>query len=241
MEKVELKANLREGIGTIAVKKMRASGLVPGIVYHRGEKSIAITVNDKELNRIIHSAGNENVLINLTIDKEKKAKSRAVLIKEVQHHPVKRNILHVDFNEISLSEKVIVEVEIVAQGESIGVKQDGGVMDHPLRIVKVQCLPTDIPKNIVVDVSAMKLNDSIHVKDLVLSDKIKILNDPDALLLQVKFHEEKVEDTTVETPELEVIREKKEEAPVAGGAAKPGEKAAKEEPKKEAAPKTDKK
>ncbi len=228
MEKVELKANLREAVGTIAVKKMRASGLVPGIVYHRGEKSIAITVNDKELNRIIHSAGNENVLINLTIEKEKKAKSRAVLIKEVQHHPVKRNILHVDFNEISLSEKVIVEVEIVTQGESIGVKQDGGAMDHPLRIVKVQCLPMDIPKNIVVDVSGMKLNDAIHVKDLVLSDKIKVINDPDTLLLQVKLHEEKVEDATAEAPELEVIREKKEEAP-AGGAA------SKEEPKKEAA------
>jgi large subunit ribosomal protein L25 len=237
VEQIKLVGSLREGKGKIAVKKLRASGLVPAIVYHRGEEAVSITVNSKELSRIIRSAGNENILINLTIEKEKKPKARAVLIKEIQHHPVRQDILHVDFNEISLTEKVIVEVEIVAVGESIGVKQDGGVLDHPLRIVKVQCLPTDIPKNITVDVSALKINDAVHVKDLVLSDKIKVLNDPETLLLQVKVHEEeKVAEATAETPELEVIREKKEEE------AKPGEKAAKEEPKKEAAaPKAEKK
>ena len=243
MEQIKLKASLREERGKQAAKKLRGQGLVPGIVYHRSDEPVSITVADKELSKIIHTAGGENVLINLTIEKEKKAKPRAVIIKEIQQHPVKRNILHVDFNEISLTEKIIVEVEVIGQGEPIGVKQESGVLDHPLRMLKIQCLPVDIPKHIDVDVSGLKLNQSIHVSDLVLSDKIKVLTDPELLLFQVKLHvEEKAEEAVAETPELEVIREKKEEggAPAAGGKAGSAEKA-KEEPKAKEAPKAEKK
>ncbi|HTL71152.1 MAG TPA: 50S ribosomal protein L25 [Candidatus Eisenbacteria bacterium] len=233
MEQIQLKATIRDTRGKQASKKLRTAGLVPAVVYHRGEEPVSITLVDKEISKIVQGHGGENILINLTIEKEKK-KSRAVIIKEIQHDPVKRWIRHIDFNEISLSEKITVDVEVIPDGEAIGVKQDGGLLDHPLREVKIQCLPTDIPKNIKVDVSGLKLNDSLHVRDLVVSDKIKILTDPDLLLFQVKLHEEeKPADATAETPELEVIREKKEEE----GAA--GEK--KEEAKKEAAPKAEKK
>ncbi len=242
MEQIKLKVSVREERGKQAAKKLRQKGFVPGVVYHRGEDSVAIVLPDKEISKIVRDAGGENILINLTIDKDKKSKGRSVIIKEIQHDPVKRNILHVDFNEISLTEKIIVEVEVVAMGEPVGVKQEGGVLDHPLRELKVQCLPTDIPKNIEVDVTGFKLNDSFHVRDLVLSDKLKVLNDPELLLFQVKLPvEEKVEEATAETPELEVIREKKEEEPKAGAegakpkagaeGAKPAEK--KEEPKAE--------
>ena len=245
MEQIKLKASLREETGKQKVKRLRGTGLIPAVVYHRGESPVSITVDDKEITKIIRTAGGENVLISLTIEKERASakggsasggKSRAVIIKEIQHHPVKRNILHVDFNEISLNEKITVDVPVEGIGEAIGVKQDGGMLDHPLRELKIQCLPADIPQHIQVDVSALKLNQSIHVRDLKLSEKLKVLNDPDALLFQVKLHvEEKVEEALPgETPELEVIREKKEEA----GAA--GEK--KEEPKaKDAAPKAEKK
>lgn len=232
-EQIALKANVREGKGKGEAQKLRKQGLVPGIVYHRGEKSVAVSFGEKEINRIMRSADNENVLINLSIEGAKK-KTRAVLIKEVQHHPVKRSILHVDFNEISLTEKIIVDVPVEGKGEPVGVKQDGGVLDHPLREVKVQCLPTDIPGHIDVDVSGLKLNDTIHVRDLVVSDKIKVLTDPDLLLFQVKLHvEEKVDDAAAEAPqEVEVIREKKEEGePAAGGKAPAADK--KEEPKAE--------
>lgn len=232
MEQIALKANVREGIGKQQVTKLRKQGLVPAVVYHRGEKSVPIAIVEKDIAKILRSSENENVLINLSIEGSKK-KTRAVLIKEIQHHPVKRSILHVDFNEISLSEKIIVDVEVKGVGEAIGVKQEGGVLDHPLREVKVQCLPTDIPGHIDVDVSNLKLNDSIHVRDLVVSDKIKVLTDPDLLLFQVKLHvEEKVDEAAAEqAPEVEVIREKKEEE------GKPGEKAE----KKEEAPKAEKK
>jgi large subunit ribosomal protein L25 len=222
MEQVALKANLREGHGKQKVKKLRKGGLVPGIVYHRGEKSVSIELIEKDITKILRTAEGENILISLQIEGSKK-KSRAVIIKEVQHHPVKRGILHVDFNEISLNEKILIEVEVVGQGEPIGVKQDGGVLDHPLRVVKVQCLPADIPKHIDVDLTGLKLNGSIHVRDLVVSEKVKVLTDPDALLFQVKLPmEEKVEETPAQAPEIEVIREKKDEPPASGG--KAGEK-----------------
>ena len=227
MEQISLKASLREAKGKEKVKKMRSEGVVPGVVYHRGEQPVSIALNNREITKIIHDAAGENVLINLTIEKEKK-KARLAIIKEVQYAPVKRQILHVDFNEISLSEKLTVEVEVVAKGEAIGIKQDGGILDHPVRMLKVSCLPMDIPKHIDVDVSGLALNDSIHVRDLVVSDKIQILNDPSTLLFHVKLPvEEKPEDATAVAPEVEVLREKKEEEPKAGEAKK-------EEPKKEA-------
>ncbi len=226
MEQINVKATLREAKGKEKVKKMREEGSVPGVVYHRGEDAVAIALNNREISKIIHDAAGENVLINLSIEKEKK-KARLALIKEVQYHPVKRSILHVDFNEISLTEKITVEVEVVGQGEPIGVKQDGGVMDHPVRVLKVSCLPMDIPKHIDVDVSALALNGSIHVRDLVLSDKIQVLNDPSTLLFHVKLPvEPKAEDPNAVAPEVEVLREKKEDE------TKAGEK--KEEPKKDA-------
>src|SRR3989338_9573359 len=238
MEQVSLKATVRTEKGKQAVKKLRGRGFIPAVVYHRGDEPVSISVADKEISRIIRSAEGENVLINLTIEKEKNSKPRPVIIKEVQHDPVKRSILHVDFNEISLTEKIVVEVEVTAVGEPVGVKQDGGLLDHPLRQVKVRCLPTDIPKHIDVDVSALKLNDAIHVKDLKVSDKIKILTDGESLLFQVKLPvEEKVEEAAeTVAAEPEVMREKKEEE----GAEKPG--TAKEEPKAaKEAPKAEKK
>ena len=237
MEQIALKANVREASGKTGASKLRRQGFVPAVVYHRGEKSVSIQVVEREIAKILRSAENENVLINLSIEGAKK-KTRPVIIKEIQQHPVKRSILHVDFNEISLNEVITVEVEVKGQGEPVGVKQEGGVLDHPLREVKVQCLPVDIPGHIDVDISGLKLNGAIHVKDLIVSDKVKILTDPEALLFQVKLHvEEKTEEPDAVAPEVEVIREKKEEEAPAG---KGGAEKAKEEPKKEA-PKAEKK
>ncbi len=230
MEQIKIKATIREEKGKQAVKKLRSSGFVPATVYHRGDQPVSVSLPGREITKIIHDAAGENLLINLTIEKDKKAKPRLVIVKEVQHDPVRRDILHVDLNEISLTERIIVEVEVVAQGESIGVKQEGGILDHPLRMIKVQCLPTDIPKHIDVDISGLKINGTIHVKDLALSEKLKVLTDGEAVLFTVKLPvEEKPEDALAETQEVEVIREKKED-PAAPGAKEP---AAKDAPKAE--------
>ncbi len=229
MEQINVKATVRDTKGKQKNKALRNQGFVPGVVYHRGEQPVSISLEKREITKIIHDAAGENVLINLTIEKEKK-KTRPAIIKEVQYDPVKRFILHVDFNEISLNEKIQVEVEVTANGTPIGVKNDGGIMDHPCRIVKVQCLPMDIPKHIDVDVSGLGIGASIHIRDLAASDKYKILTDPDTLLFHVKLPvEEKAADPLAPAPEVEVLREKKEDP----AAAKAGDK--KEEPKKDAA------
>lgn len=231
MEQIALSASVREGAGKEAAKKLRGKGQVPAVVYHRGEKSVSITVNNKELSKILRTAGGDNVLISLEIGDAKK-KKRSVLIKEVQHDPVKHTILHVDFNEISLTEKITVDVEVVAQGEPVGVKQDGGLLEHGLREIKIQCLPTDIPKHIDVDVAALKVGESIHVRDLKVDSKLKVLTDSEALLFQVKMPaEEKVEEPGAAPQEVEVIREKKEEGEAGKAPAAEKKEASKEEKK----------
>ncbi len=236
MEQIQLTGNIRETRGKKFAKQMRAAGQVPAVVYHRGDEPVSIAVSNKEISKILNAHAGENILINLTIEKAKK-KTRAVIIKEVQQDPVKRFILHVDFNEISLSEHIIIDVEIVAKGESIGVKQEGGILEHVLREIKISCLPMDIPKHIDVDISGLKVGDAIHVKDVVVSDKVKVLTDPDSLIIQVRLPvEEKAAEEAAATPEIEVIREKKEEegAPAAGGKDK-------EEPKAKEGAKAEKK
>lgn len=217
MEQINVKASLRDAKGKQQVKKLRSQGFVPAVVYHRGEEPVSIALETKSISKIIHDAAGENVLINLSVEKEKK-KSRLAIIKEVQYEPVKRQILHIDFNEISANEMITVEVEVVPHGEPVGVKTDGGVMDHPTRTLKIQCLPLDIPKHIDVDVSHMGLNSFFHVKDLKVSEKIKVLTDAEVLLFHVKTPAV-ADEAAAEpgaTPEIEVIREKKEEEGKAG-------------------------
>jgi large subunit ribosomal protein L25 len=157
----------------------------------------------------------ENVIISLKV----KNKTRPCLIKEIQYHPVHGDITHVDFNEISLTKAVKINIPVVAKGEPVGVKQEGGSLEHILWEVEVECLPTDIPKEIEVDVSQLKIGDSIHVKELPVPPKVKILSDPDATVISVAEPlKEEVAAAPVEgevAQEPEVIKEKKE-APAEG-------------------------
>ena len=153
---------------------------------------------------------------------EKKHKSRPCLVKEIQHDPVRGEIIHVDFNQISLTKAIKVNVPVVARGESVGVKLEGGSLEHILWEIEVECLPTNIPKGIEVDVSLLKLGDSIHIKDIIIPTGIKILNDPGAIVLSIaapmkeEAPAEVLEGEAEQEPE--VIKEKKE-VPVEGEAA----------------------
>ncbi|MBU1006350.1 MAG: 50S ribosomal protein L25, partial [Candidatus Omnitrophica bacterium] len=137
-----------------------------------------------------------------------------VVLKEVQKDPIKDCLLHVDFQEISLTETLKVNVPIAAKGEAIGVKQDGGVLQHILWEVEVQCLPTNIPEKIEINISGLKMGDALHVKDIVMPEGVKILEDPEAVVFSVE-HPKKVEDVIAASAEgameePEVIKEKKE-------------------------------
>jgi large subunit ribosomal protein L25 len=228
MERVSLEAETRSEVGKVAVKKLRERGFIPGVVYKAKEGTTNLKVAKSALLKVLHTEAGENVIINLKLspdaDSLTKKSSRSpkssagkgtktVIIKEIQYHPVKGDILHIDFNQISLTEKLTIDVPLETKGESEGVKE-GGILEHILWELKVECLPTKIPEKIEVDVSDLKIGDFVYVKDLKVPQDIKILTEPEAIVVSVKpptvekVEEEKVEE---EITEPEVITEKKEE------------------------------
>ncbi len=218
MEQIALVAEVRKEAGKQANKHLRQQGLIPAVVYRHGKETVSLKVVDRELYRVLRTERGENVLIALTVSGEVnsgKAKDRLVMIKEIQHGPLDGSILHVDFHEISLSEKLKVNVPIVAKGEAAGVKQDGGVLEHTLREVEAECLPTQIPEHFEVDVTALKIGDSLQVKDLATPEGVRILTDPLLTIFTVKppFVEKPAEEVSAEgaVAEPEVIKQKKEE------------------------------
>jgi len=216
MEKIDLKAKIREELGKEAVKKLRQQGLIPAVAY-KGKNSLNIKLSSKDFFEVIHTKAGENVIVNLQI--ESKKPSRTTIIKEIQYRPVKGDILHVDFNEISLTEVLTVKVPIRVKGEAQGIKE-GGVLEHALWEVEVECLPTQIPQDFPVDVSPLNIGDSILVKDLQVPLDIKVLTDPGATVISLSaprvLEEEEAVKPEGEMVEPEVIMEKKpeeEEAP----------------------------
>ena len=214
MEKVALKAQVRKGAGKRVAKDLRKDDIIPANVYKGGEGAISLQVKKDDLNTVLHTKAGENVIITLKISGGDDIKDKTVLIKEIQREPVKDGILHVDFNEISLTETLEVDVPLAVKGESIGVKVDDGVLEHVMWELRVECLPTDIPEKIDLDISALKIGDAIHVKDIKVPAGVKVLNDPELIAIIVKAKkveapkEEVVEEGAAE-PEL--IRKKKEE------------------------------
>jgi large subunit ribosomal protein L25 len=228
MEEIFLEVEQREGIGRGKVKDLKDKGFLPAVLYSQGKESVSLQVSNRALIRLVHQHRIEGVIINLKIKDDKKAKARPCLIKEIQYDPVHDNIIHVDFNEISLTKEIKVNIPITTKGEPVGVKQEGGSLEHILWEVEIECLPTDIPQGIEVDISNLKLKESVHVKDLPVPPKVKILNDPSAIVLTVAepMKEEVVAPPAEgETPqEPEVIKEKKEVPAEEGQAEEPKEK-----------------
>jgi large subunit ribosomal protein L25 len=214
MEEIVLEVEPRDELGRIHVKRLRENGFIPAVVYGEGKDSYVIKVSHRQLLGLIHQHRLEGVVINLKIKDDKKHKTRPCLIKEVQYDPVKGDIIHVDFNQISLTKAIKVNVPVVAKGEPIGIKQEGGSLEHILWEVEIECLPADIPKAIEVDVSQLKIGDAIHIKDITFPSNIKVLNDPEAIVLSVASPiKEEIPVAPVEAEEKlepEVIKEKKE-------------------------------
>jgi len=237
MEKVILKAEVRIGVGKKAAKDLRNKDLIPANVYRAGKGAVNLQVSKDDLSEILHTKAGENVIITLKISGGTDAKDKTVLIKEIQRHPVKDDILHVDFNEISLTEVLKVNVPLVSRGEPVGVKVDGGVLEHVLRELQVECLPTAIPEKIEVDVSALKISEAVYVKNIIAPEGVKVLNDPELIAMIVKPPKVEVpkEEVVEETGEPELIRKKKEEAAEGEEAEAPkeAEKAPAKEAKKE--------
>ncbi|MEE9499895.1 MAG: 50S ribosomal protein L25 [Candidatus Omnitrophota bacterium] len=235
MEKVILNAEIREETGKSKAKKLRETDVIPAVIYKDGKESINLKFKYRDLYNVLHTAAGENVLVTLKIKGDKKTKERTCIIKEIQRDPVKENIIHVDLNEISLTEEIKVKISVHTHGEPEGVVKDEGVLDHPLWEVEVECLPTEIPEKIEIEVAHMKIGDTIYVKDLKVPPKVKILTDPELTVVSVvpPAKEEVVEEVPAEgIEEPEVIAKGKKEEEVVEGEEEEKEK----KPKKEEAP-----
>jgi large subunit ribosomal protein L25 len=165
-KQVKLKVEPRTATGRSAARRLKARGIVPAVVYGGKEKSQPLQVSARDINAMLSHASGENILVELEIAGQKA--TRTALLQEVQHSPVGGDVLHVDFHAISMDEKIQADVPLEALGVPNGVKNFGGLLEQNLRALAIECLPRDLPDRITVDVSALNIGDSIHVRDIKL-------------------------------------------------------------------------
>jgi len=232
-KQVKLKAEPRTNVGRAAVRKLRARGLIPAVIYGGKNEPQALQVAAREINTMMSHASGENVLVELEIAGE--GSSRTALVQEVQHSPVGGEIRHVDFHAISMDQMIQAEVPLEATGTAVGVKTFGGLLEQSLRALAIECLPADLPDRITVDVSQLNIGDSIHVRDIQLPSGVTAKVQPDLTAFSVVapvVEEEPVVAEAEAAAGPEVITEKKEEAEGAAPAPVAKEKAPKEKEQK---------
>src|SRR6476660_4386269 len=165
MKSVPLNAAPRSLGRRAGAKKLRGDGRIPAIIYGRQAKPQNLEVISKEMEDLIHHSISENLLVDLAVKDDARPK-RLALVQEVQHHPLTGKVLHVDFHEVAEDEKVTVSVPVETVGEAVGVKADGGVLEHVLFKIKARGLPKDLPELITVDVSHLKIGQAIHLGEI---------------------------------------------------------------------------
>jgi large subunit ribosomal protein L25 len=211
MEQLELKVLERDKVGKNANKSLRKDGYIPCVMYKSNEQTRCIKVLERELARI-KSTGGENALVDLVYKGKERKK---VIIKDIQYHPVKGKMIHVDFFEIEMDKELETKVPLKVIGKSEGIKQ-GGILEHTLWELDVSCLPINIPEYIEIDISNLEIGDSLHVKDIKVPDGVKVLTDAEQSVVSVIDPREEIEEVVEEVPEEEgkepeVLREKKKE------------------------------
>jgi len=212
MERPVLRAEIREGTGKGMARKLRVKGLLPAIFYGPRSKAIPLVIDAKEFAKTLQTEAGENVLIDLDILKDNQSARKVVMVKDLQIDPLKRITLHADFYEVAMDEIVTVEVPIHLVGKPEGIKM-GGILEQVRRVIQIQCLPADIPKSIDVEVSSLKIGDSVHVQEIKV-EKAKILADTNftiATVVPPVVEEKVVEEVVAEVPEGAEVKEKEEE------------------------------
>jgi large subunit ribosomal protein L25 len=211
---------------------------VPATIYGRQTKPQNLEVNAKEISDLINHSASENLLVDLAVESDAKAK-RLALVQEIQHHPVSGKVLHVDFHEVAENEKVTVQVPLETTGEAAGVKTGGGTLEHIMHKVKVRCLPKDLPDQITVDVTILEIGKSLHLGDIKAPEGVEIIGDKHLTAISVAAPraEEEVAATAAAPAagDVEMTKEKKEDgtegaAPAAKADAKAGDKKAEAKP-----------
>ena len=181
-----LEAVKREGRGKNEANRLRAGGRIPAVVYGarkdgQAPEGVAVAVDPKAMMRILRSDSGANTLINLSVD----GSESRVMVKEYQVDPVTHQLLHADFYQLAMDKAITVTVPVVLKGEARGVKLQGGLLDFVTREIQVQCLPTDIPEHIDIDVTELMLNQSIRLRDVAGSDKWKPVTEAETMIVHV--------------------------------------------------------
>ena len=227
-----VEAKPRQGGGKNDARRLRNTGMIPAVVYGAGQSSQTVSVDPKQMGRILHSETGHNTIFDLSVD----GQSAKVMIVDWQYEPIKGALLHVDLKRIAMDKVLQVGVPIVLKGEAPGVKVQGGILEQILREVEIECLPADIPSHIDADVSQLMFGQVIRVSDLPHSGSIKFLTDENQSVAHVVAVKEVVEPVPAEAAaegaaapaEPEVIKKGKQEAE-GEAAAEGGEKAEKAE------------
>jgi large subunit ribosomal protein L25 len=216
-----LKVEIREGRGKGVARKLRAAGRIPAVCYGKNEATVALSVDPAVLRHLlVHGESGMNTIISLDVAGGAAPHGRMVLVRELQRDPVRGSYLHADFYQVDVEQTIEVAVPLHFEGRPVGVEL-GGILDQQLREVELECLPLAIPKEIVVDVSALELGDSLHVRDIPLPEGVTLRSDPDLSVVSV-VAPSKAEEEAPEAVEGEAV-EGEEAAPVAEGAETPAE------------------
>ena len=233
MKSVAMNAQARTAVKHAAVKKLRSTGVIPAVIYGRLAPPQNLQVNSREFGDAIAHHASENILMDVTVAGDARPQ-RLALVQEIQHHPVTRHILHVDFHEVAPDEKVTIQVPVETTGEAVGVKTGGGVLGHVLFRLKVHALPKDLPEVITVDVSALEIGKAIHIGDIVPPAGCEILGNKELTVLAVSAPITEAQETaavaaaTDAPAQPEMIKEKKEDGKEGATPAKEGDKKADE-------------
>jgi large subunit ribosomal protein L25 len=233
MKSVPLNAAPRSEGRRAGAKKLRTAGRIPAVIYGRQAKPQSLEVDAREMENLIHHSVSENLLVDLAVKEDSRAK-RLALVQEIQHHPLNGKILHVDFHEVAENEKVTIKVPVETTGEAVGVKTGGGTLEHVLFKISVRALPKDLPEVIIVDVSHLNIGEAVHLGEIKAPAGVEIVGDKNIPVIAVaapRTEEEEAAEAAAAAgtaADVEMIKEKKEdgeegEAPAKG--AKAGEKA----------------
>jgi len=196
-------AQPRSERGKNEARRLRCSGLVPGVIYGAKLETLAVALNPKQVNAVLHSEAGHNTILSVNV---KDGETASAMIVDWQYEPLKGALLHVDLKRIALDQVLRADVPVQATGEAAGVKNQGGILEFVSRQVEVECLPADIPEHITVDVSELLIGQNVRAKDLKLGDKVKLVTEPEVVIVHV------VAPKAVEEPVAEV-------APAEAGAA----------------------
>ena len=209
MASANLSVSARENSGKGVARSLRREGRVPAVIYGHGREPKSLSINTRDLEKLLEHISAENTVIDLDLD----GTSSRTLIREIQRHPFKRQILHVDFQELVAGEKVIVRVPVILIGVPDGVRMDGGILDQTMRELEVEVDPSNIPNHIEVDVTKMVIGSSLHVSDITLPEGVEVVAEEDASVAVVSAPRAAVEAVATEEAvvgaEPEVIRAKK--------------------------------